>query len=135
MSETINQRIKRIRRSKKISQAEIAKRLGMKTDTYSKYERIGKISCDKLSRIAEILETDVSVFMNNSCEGQVEATDGLIVKDVYEKLAIIAIRNLSHEDKLEIYEILLKKLVNNKGLIQGDFGDIKDCGINLPIGI
>ena len=133
MSETINQKIKRIRRSKNMSQVEIAKRLGMKSNTYSKYERTGKIRCDMLSKIAEILETDVSVFMNNFGKERTDDIDGLIVKDVYEKLAIIAIRNLSYEDKLEIYNVIFEKLVNTESLIKGTFGDMKECGINLPI--
>lgn len=101
-----------------MSQIEIATKLGMKANTYSKYERTGKISCDMLLKIAEILETDVSEFLYNSDERKPQDIDGLIVTDIYERLAITAIRNLSYEEKMKIYKIIFEKFLDNDGLIR-----------------
>ncbi len=57
MSE-INQRIRTLRISKKITQQKMSRLLGIKTGTYSKMERQGNISCDRLKKIAEILDVD-----------------------------------------------------------------------------
>ncbi len=57
MSE-INQRIRSLRISKRITQQKMAELLGIKTSSYSQMERQGEISCERLKMIAEILETD-----------------------------------------------------------------------------
>lgn len=121
MSETINQRIKRIRKSKNMTQIEIAKKLGMKPDTYSKFERVGKIRCDMLLKIAEILETDVSAFLYNSSE----SANGLFIKDIHEKLIILAMRNLPYEEKLKLFEIIFDKFLNSDDLINSIFSGTK----------
>lgn len=61
--ETINQRITRIRKSKKITQKEMAERLGMKESTYSQMERQGNISAQTLLSIAAVLEVDINLLL------------------------------------------------------------------------
>lgn len=69
--ETINQRITRIRKSKKITQKEMAERLGMKESTYSQMERQGNISAQTLLSIAAVLEVDINLLLYGE-EGMVQ---------------------------------------------------------------
>ncbi len=59
MSETINERIRKYRNLRKLTQIEVAKSLGMKSSTYSQMERGGSIITDRLIKIAHLLTVDV----------------------------------------------------------------------------
>lgn len=54
----INENIAYIRKARGISQAELAKRIGMKTSTYSQMERRGNITIPKIEQIAEALDVN-----------------------------------------------------------------------------
>lgn len=54
----INENISYIRKAKGISQAELAKRIGMKTSTYSQMERRGNITLARIEQIADALDVD-----------------------------------------------------------------------------
>lgn len=63
MDKGINARIREYRKSKKMTQEELGKALGMKCSTYSQMERKGKITVDMARRIAEILDIDYDIIM------------------------------------------------------------------------
>jgi transcriptional regulator with XRE-family HTH domain len=59
-----HERIKFFRLSKNLTQTYLADQLGIDTGNYSRLERgETKISVERLSKIAEILETDLNVFL------------------------------------------------------------------------
>lgn len=125
MADTINSRIKKIRKSKGITQVEMAKILGMKHDTYSKVERNGNISCELLLKLSALFKTDVTQFLYDDYENETINSPFIIARDIYEKLVVIAMRNLPSESKKEVYDIIVEKFVNAKGLINGVLSDIK----------
>lgn len=59
MSESINDRIRKYRNLRKLTQVEVAESLGMKSSTYSQMERGGSITTDRLIKIAHLLTVDV----------------------------------------------------------------------------
>jgi DNA-binding XRE family transcriptional regulator len=63
-SESIGQRIKRLRMSKGLKQSEIAKRIGMSQDTISRYE-LDKYhaTIELIYKIAEALKVDVNELL------------------------------------------------------------------------
>ena len=125
MADAINSRIKKIRKSKGITQVEMAKILGMKHDTYSKLERNGNISCELLLKLSALFKTDVTQFLYDDYENETINSPFIIARDIYEKLVVIAMRNLPSESKKEVYDIIVEKFVNAKGLINGVLSDIK----------
>lgn len=58
MGREINSRIRMIRKEKGMTQGDIARALGMKTNTYSKMERQGKITVEMAERIAKVMGVD-----------------------------------------------------------------------------
>ncbi len=58
MNESINKRIRRLRKTKGYTQADIAKILNLNLSTYSQMERKGNINSDIIAKLSEILETD-----------------------------------------------------------------------------
>ncbi len=63
---TVNQRIFHYRKLAGLTQAEVAERMGMKIPTYSKMEREGRITVDKLEKIAEILEININYLLKDT---------------------------------------------------------------------
>ncbi len=61
---TVNQRIFHYRKLAGLTQADVAERMGIKLPTYSKMEREGRITIDKLQKIAEILELDAEFLIS-----------------------------------------------------------------------
>lgn len=61
---SINQRIKDLRISKKIPQKEIADLLGIKVSTYSQMERKGTIPAEKFKLIANYFNVDYAVLLD-----------------------------------------------------------------------
>ena len=61
---TINERISYFRKIAGLTQAEVAKKMEMKVGTYSKMEREGKITVDKLIKLAQILDVDYDLLVN-----------------------------------------------------------------------
>ena len=63
---TVNQRIFHYRKLAGLTQAEVAERMGMKIPTYSKMEREGRITVDKLEKIAAILEININYLLKDT---------------------------------------------------------------------
>ena len=124
MANTVNTRIKKIRKSKGITQMEMAQILGVKHDTYSKMERNSNISCEFLLQLSKILETDVTQFFYDDYENETIKSPVIVARDTYEKLVVIAMRNLPSASKKEVYEIIVEKFINANGLINGILNDI-----------
>ena len=61
---TVNQRIFHYRKLAGLTQAEVADQMGLKLNTYSKMEREGKITVDKLIKLAQILDVDYDLLVN-----------------------------------------------------------------------
>lgn len=124
--ETINQRVKKQRKELFLSQADVAQMLDMKTSTYSQMERMGNITCETLLKLTEILKVDVLKLLYgedmpkkeikdiNEFKADIDGVEMIVAQDVYEKFAVIAMRNLSQPLKQEIYEFILDELKNVK---------------------
>lgn len=124
--ETINQRVKKYRKELFLSQADVAQMLDMKTSTYSQMERMGNITCETLLKLTEILKVDVLKLLYgedmpkkeikdiNEFKADIDGVGMIVAQDVYEKFAVIAMRNLSQPLKQEIYEFILDELKNVK---------------------
>lgn len=61
---TVNERIRYFRRLNGFTQAEVSDKIGMKLNAYSKMEREGRITIDRLSKLAKILDVDYGLLMN-----------------------------------------------------------------------
>ncbi len=72
MPSTINERIKKYRLEKKLTQAELGKKLGLKCSTYSQMERQGGISVDMAHQIAAILEIDPNLIFFDEPEEKLD---------------------------------------------------------------
>lgn len=124
--ETINQRVKKYRKELFLSQADVAQMLDMKTSTYSQMERMGNMTCETLLKLTEILKVDVLKLLYgedmpkkeikdiNEFKADIDGVGMIVAQDVYEKFAVIAMRNLSQPLKQEIYEFILDELKNVK---------------------
>ena len=124
--ETINQRVRKYRKDLFLSQADVAQMLDMKTSTYSQMERMGNITCETLLKLTEILKVDVLKLLYgedmpkkeikdiNEFKADIDGVGMIVAQDVYEKFAVIAMRNLSQPLKQEIYEFILDELKNVK---------------------
>ena len=124
--ETINQRVRKYRKDLFLNQSDVAKMLGMKTSTYSQMERMGNITCETLLKLTEILKVDVLKLLYgedmpkkemkdiNEFKADIDGVGMIVAQDVYEKFAVIAMRNLSQPLKQEIYEFILDELKNVK---------------------
>lgn len=58
----INQKIREVRKAQKLTQPEVADRMGMLYDTYSKKERSGKITIDWLVEFSNAVGVSPAVF-------------------------------------------------------------------------
>ena len=61
--ESINKRIARLRKSKGLTQGDMAEKLGLKESTYSQMERQGNITTQKLLDIAAVLEMNANLIL------------------------------------------------------------------------
>lgn len=134
---TVNQRIFHYRRLAGLTQAEVAEKMGLKLPTYSKMEREGRITIEKLQKIAEILELDIELLISGEKkEKQIEyipvpippITDNgaLEVKQpespikiteyiptAREKATMKIVHNLPKNVQEEIYDFITKKMEEN----------------------
>ncbi len=63
MANEINERIKKYRKERKLTQGELAAKIGVKTSTYSQMEREGNIKVDMALKIAEALNVDPNLIV------------------------------------------------------------------------
>ncbi len=128
MQETINQRIRRYRKKSGYTQEYVAKQLGEKISTYSQMERKGNITCEMLIKLTAVLDIDALTLLygekeesqttlSNLEEITIEPIDTseiqpLVTQNIYEKIAVIAMRAFPQKRKQEIYEYIINKLKN-----------------------
>ncbi len=62
---TVNQRIFHYRKLAGLTQSEVADQMGLKLNTYSKMEREGRITIEKLLKIAQILGIDYELLVSD----------------------------------------------------------------------
>ncbi len=72
MPSTTNERIKKYRLEKKLTQAELGEKLGLKCSTYSQMERQGNVSVDTALKIAEILGIDPNLIIYGNEEAALD---------------------------------------------------------------
>ena len=119
----INKRVNKVRKSKKLTQEDLAQKLGYKTSTYSQMERSGKIPCEMLVKIAEILETDVRYFLYGEdypnkekiiivrSKPRVEEPKTVETeefRDEEERYLILTYRNLRPKEKQAAYSLFMQ---------------------------
>lgn len=63
-SMTVNERIRYFRKRAGLTQADVAERMGLKLNTYSKMEREGRITVDRLLKLAQILDVDYDLLVS-----------------------------------------------------------------------
>lgn len=132
---TVNQRIFHYRRLAGLTQAEVAEKMGLKLPTYSKMEREGRITIDKLEKIAKILEMDMEELITGKKkelplyipvpippkpdgevivkqpEPPIKVTE--YIPTAREKAAMKAVHNLPKNVQEEIYDFITKKMNEN----------------------
>lgn len=59
----MNRRVQKLRKERGLTQAELAKLLGLKTSTYSQMEQHGNITANMVIRIAEIFNVDTDSIL------------------------------------------------------------------------
>jgi len=72
MKETINQRIARCRKNCHMTQTEVAEKLGLKCSTYSQMERKGRITVDRIIKLAELFNVSVNYLMHGEEEEEIK---------------------------------------------------------------
>lgn len=128
---TINERIKKCRKEKKMSQKQVAAALGMNYTTYSQMEREAKnIPAQTVVNIAAVLKVDAALLLygENPIEPDFPEPDPLTVEDpdkvdftailkyktpeieiTHEEMTLVKIfRNSSEKQKKEIREFIKK---------------------------
>ena len=90
----INQKIREARKSKKLNQHQVAEKMGMLYDTYSKKERNGKITLDWLWEFCDAIQVSPSYFadvfgsVENPNEKLIFRTKETVVDRLYGKTSI-----------------------------------------------
>ena len=129
----INQRIKKYRKEKKLNQKITAELLGVKHSTYSQMERKGGIHIDIAIKLAKIFEVDPDLIIYGERKTldfspiippkKLTANEPKEIDKLFEnnftltnreKDAISIIRNVTPEDREEIYEFIGNKFINRK---------------------
>ncbi len=125
MQTTINQRIANLRKASGLTQGQIAEKLGMNLNTYSKFERQGKITVDLLFRLSEVLEIDVYKLLTGK-EAETKFVAIPIVREAEpqpipelvltprEEVHIKNLRNISDKKRVAIYRLALLSLSNKR---------------------
>ena len=69
----INKRVRILRNINSLSQEQVANLMGMSPSTYSQMERSGKISAERIKKLAYIFQVDVRVLLYGGDEEIVES--------------------------------------------------------------
>ena len=137
MDSKINERIKKYRNEKKISQKELGAAIGMKMNAYSRMEREGNITVDDAIAIARVLDIDpdLLIYGEKTIEFSTIEPTVLVAEDPYkntsffndtpplfvnyvsdgfeitneEKNIIKIFRNLNDEQKQAVRDLLNKR--------------------------
>jgi len=104
-STTFGKRLTEVRKTKKLSQDDVAKKLGAQGAVIGRYERDEvKPSIETAAAIAEALEVSLDYLVGN--------TDLLLEKNIVSK--IVDIQKLGSEDKAHVFALLDAFLQSNK---------------------
>ena len=104
-STTFGKRLTEVRKTKKLSQDDVAKKLGVQGAVIGRYERDEvKPSIEMAAAIAEALEVSLDYLVGN--------TDLLLEKNIVSK--IVDIQKLGSEDKAHVFALLDAFLQSNK---------------------
>jgi transcriptional regulator with XRE-family HTH domain len=104
-STTFGKRLTEVRKMKKLSQDDVAKKLGAQGAVIGRYERDEvKPSIEMAAAIAEALEVSLDYMVGN--------TDLLLEKNIVSK--IVDIQKLGSEDKAHVFALLDAFLQSNK---------------------
>jgi transcriptional regulator with XRE-family HTH domain len=104
-STTFGKRLTEVRKMKKLSQDDVAKKLGAQGAVIGRYERDEvKPSIEMAAAIAEALEVSLDYLVGN--------TDLLLEKNIVSK--IVDIQRLNTEDKAHVFALLDAFLQSNK---------------------
>ena len=114
---TVNERVRNIRRRAKYNQTELGKLLGLKTSTYSQKERQGNFTGEDLIKLADIFKIDVREFLYDS----IPETEPIEIipeeywcLDEWEEEIIKIYRYVKREQKKELYAFALKTFQNKR---------------------
>ena len=111
---TVNERVRNIRRRAKYNQTELGKLLGLKTSTYSQKERCGHFTGEDLIKLAEIFDVDVREFLYDNIP---ETEPTIIVPedcwhlDDWEEEIIKIYRYVTREQKKKFMPMLLRHFI------------------------
>ncbi len=72
MDLTINERIRKYRKEKDITQKELGEALGMKTNAYSSMEKKGKITVEHALKIAEALDINPDLIIKGEVKKELD---------------------------------------------------------------
>ena len=138
MADIYNKRVAHYRKLAKLTQAQVAEKLGMKNSTYSQLERKGKIGVEQLVKIAKILDIDVSLLLydegfavlgkdmpnetsKNGGNPKLQQETNFGFDDApslpitqKEENIIKVLRNMSKEDRDEVIDFIECKRMKNK---------------------
>ncbi len=116
MKETINQRIANYRRFRGFSQEYVAERLGMRPSTYSQCERRGKISCDLIIKLSEILDIEFYTLLFGEKTVNPKPTPPKPQHDftTMEINIIKIIRNLKKQDRKKLIAIIQEYYIKDR---------------------
>lgn len=67
---TINKRVAHYRKLANLTQVETAERMGMKVSTYSQMERVGRISGERIVKLAAIFNIDPYLILHNEFDDE-----------------------------------------------------------------
>lgn len=91
MDSKINERIKKYRNEKKISQKELGAAIGMKMNAYSRMEREGNITVDDAIAIARVLDIDpdLLIYGEKTIEFSTIEPTVLVAEDPYKNMSFL----------------------------------------------
>lgn len=104
LEKEVGVRLKKIRKSKKVTQRELAKELNVSTQQFRKYEvGLNRISAGKLQLVAKVLNVPIDAFYSDSAQ-YVENISGSLGIDNEAGLGVIARATHQTDEKSAILE-------------------------------
>jgi len=112
--ELFNERLKQKRKEKGLSQAELARRVGVGRDSYNKYEKtVNRPSYETLMLLAEELNTTIDYLLGNS---KTPAYNNEVLNAINNRNELKTLFNLAinaTKEDIEVVNNLLKRMTNN----------------------
>ncbi len=108
MNNEIHERIRHLRKSAKITQAEMSKRLGISIVQYSKMEKMGNFPCEKVKEISKILDVNILKILYDALEYKSLQERGWFIEMVNDYTAPYVFIREENEFAKKYYESLKK---------------------------